>query len=269
MEVLGYFLATLVGLSLGLIGGGGSILTLPILVYVMGIDAVTATSYSLFIVGITSFTGGIKKILDKSADFRTVLIFATPSILVVYATRTWLLPSIPDVLINSAYFTLRKSYALMMIFAMVMLAASISMIKSGSKKNADDQPTGLKYDYPLILLTGIGVGLLTGLVGAGGGFLIIPSLVLMARMPMKTAVGTSLMIIAFNSLIGFSGDLIAGHDMDWRFLLSFVSFTIAGMMIGLLVSKKIPGYTLKKGFGWFVLLAGIYIISKEILKSIQ
>lgn len=264
MEILGYILAALVGISLGLIGSGGSILTVPILVYVMGVNPVLATAYSLFIVGITALVGGIQNAMLKKVDFKTVLIFGIPSIAAVYATRLWLVPFIPNEIFSIGNFVFTKPIALMLLFAIVMILASFSMIRNGKKKSGDDENRPMSYNYPMILLEGSVVGVLTGLVGAGGGFLIIPALVLLARMPMKLAVGTSLFIIAAKSLIGFIGDLQGSEKIDWNLLGIFTAFAVAGIFLGIYLSKKIHGDKLKKAFGWFVLVMGIYIIIKEI-----
>ena len=263
MEVIGYFLAVLVGISLGLIGSGGSILTVPILVYIMGINPVLATAYSLFIVGSTALVGGVQSAMQKKVDFKTVIIFGIPSIAAVYATRMWLVPFIPDELFSVGSLVITKNIALMLLFAVVMILASVSMIRPGKQKDTGENAARV-YNYPMILLEGAVVGLLTGLVGAGGGFLIIPALVLLARMPMKLAVGTSLFIIAVKSLIGFIGDLQGNEIIDWKLLSAFTAFAMMGIITGIILSKKIPGQKLKKGFGWFVLFMGIYIILKEL-----
>ena len=264
MQIIGYILATFVGISLGLIGSGGSILTVPILVYIMGVNPVLATAYSLFIVGSTALVGGVQSAIQKRVDFKTVLIFGIPSIAAVYATRMWLVPLIPSQLFSIGSLIITKPIALMLLFAVVMILASISMIKSGKKSTISDENAPMKYNYPMILIEGSVVGLLTGLVGAGGGFLIIPALVLLAKMPMKLAVGTSLFIIAAKSLIGFTGDLQGAEIIDWTLLTSFTGFAVLGIFIGIVLSKKIPGDKLKKAFGWFVLIMGIYIIIKEL-----
>ncbi len=263
MEILGYFLAAIVGISLGLIGSGGSILTVPILVYIMGVNPVLATAYSLFIVGSTALVGGVQSAIQKRVDFKTVFIFGIPSIAAVYATRLWLVPIIPKELFSIGSFTVTKPIALMLLFAVVMILASISMIKP-SKAKQIDKNAPLVYNYPMILLEGTVVGLLTGLVGAGGGFLIIPALVILARMPMKLAVGTSLFIIAAKSLIGFTGDLQGSEIIDWKLLGIFTGFAVVGIFVGIMLSKKISGEKLKSTFGWFVLIMGIYIIVKEL-----
>ena len=263
MEILGYVLASLVGISLGLIGSGGSILTVPILVYIMGVNPVLATAYSLFIVGSTALVGAVQSAIQKRVDFKTVLIFGLPSITAVYATRMWLMPLIPKELFSIATFIITKPIALMILFAVVMILASVSMIRPGKKKRMDENAP-MTYNYPMILLEGAIVGILTGLVGAGGGFLIIPALVLLARMPMKLAVGTSLFIIAAKSLIGFIGDLQGSEVIDWQLLIGFTASAVVGIFIGIILAKRIPGEKLKKTFGWFVLVMGIYIIVKEI-----
>jgi uncharacterized membrane protein YfcA len=265
MIVLGYVLAALVGISLGLIGSGGSILTVPILVYIMGVEPIHATAYSLFIVGATALVGGIQNAIHGKVDFKTVLVFGVPSIAGVYATRKWLMPLIPENLFSVGSFELTKPIALMLLFAIVMIMASVSMIRSGKKSDVISDDVPLKYNYPMILLEGSVVGVLTGLVGAGGGFLIIPALVLLAKMPMKLAVGTSLFIIAAKSLIGFTGDLQGSMEIDWSLLGFFTISAVGGIFAGIMLSKKIPGDKLKKAFGWFVLLMGIYIIFKEVL----
>ena len=262
MIIIGFLLAILVGISLGLIGSGGSILTVPILVYVMGVNPVLATAYSLFIVGATALVGGIQNARIGRVDFKTAFFFGIPSIIAVYLSRAYLVPIIPESVFTLFDFEVTKSIFLMVIFACVMIAASITMIKP-QKKLAMEQELPISYNYPLILIEGALVGVLTGLVGAGGGFLIIPALVLLAKMPMKKAVGTSLFIIAAKSLIGFTGDLKGSEIIDWNLLLLFTAASIVGIILGILLAKKVPGEKLKTSFGWFVLIMAFYIIIKE------
>lgn len=262
--IIGLILAIAVGISLGLIGSGGSILTVPILVYVMGINPVLATAYSLFIVGSTALVGGVQSALQKKVDFKTVLIFGVPSILAVYLTRAYLLPYLPEVWFSIGSLVITKSVGLMLIFAVVMLAASFSMIRTKKGAVEESEIQQMTYNYPMIFIEGSVVGVLTGLVGAGGGFLIIPALVLLAKMPMKLAVGTSLFIIAAKSLLGFLGDVQSTPNMDWSLILMFTLMAVLGIFMGLFLSKKIDGKKLKTAFGWFVLVMGIYIFIKEI-----
>ncbi|MFN4286575.1 MAG: sulfite exporter TauE/SafE family protein [Lacibacter sp.] len=262
MEIIGYLASILIGISLGLIGGGGSILTVPVLVYLLGVEPVLATAYSLFIVGATSLVGAVPKYRQGMVSLKTAIIFGAPSIAAVYATRKFIVPAIPNELFSLGSLTITKPILLMLLFAVLMVFASYSMIKD--KKDKGNGETGeQRFNYPMILLEGTVVGILTGLVGAGGGFLIIPALVLLSKLPMKQAVGTSLVIIAAKSLIGFLGD-IGQQDIDWVLLGSVSALAIGGIFVGNWLSHKIDGNQLKKGFGWFVLVMGIYIIVKEL-----
>lgn len=262
IDILGYFGALVIGVTLGLIGGGGSILTVPVLVYLLSINPVTATAYSLFVVGASSLVGALNNMKKKLVDFRTATVFAIPAFIAVYSTRKFLVPAIPEQIFSLGGVDITKDVGIMLFFAIIMIVASVSMIRNNGKE--DQQETKVEYNYPLIILEGLVVGVLTGIVGAGGGFLIIPALVLLAKLPMKKAVATSLLIIAVKSLIGFIGD-IQNLDIDWGFLITFTSLSIAGIFVGGYLNKFIDGKKLKKGFGWFVLVMGIYIIGKELL----
>ncbi len=263
MIILSYLAACLIGVSLGLIGGGGSILTVPVLVYLFKVQPVLATSYSLFIVGTTALVGALPKHRQGLVNMKAVLIFGVPSIIAVFATRSFLVPLIPGHVATIGTLVITKNILLMLLFALLMVAASLSMILKNKVVNEKDLSKELHFNYPLILLEGLVVGVLTGLVGAGGGFLIIPALVMLSKLPMKQAIGTSLLIIAAKSLIGFCGDL-SHYTIDWFLLISVTSVSVAGIFIGDRMSKKIHGNKLKQGFGWFVLVMGIYIIVKEI-----
>jgi uncharacterized protein len=261
--LIGFAASILIGLSLGLVGGGGSILTVPVLVYLLGVEPVLATAYSLFIVGLTSTVGVYPKYKEGLVDVKTALIFGAPSIAAVFLTRRWLVPAIPTNIGQLGDWVLTKNVLLMSLFAALMVAASVSMIRDTKKDNAGPE-SSLSFNYPLIVLEGAVVGILTGLVGAGGGFLIIPALVVLTKLPMKKAVGTSLLIIAAKSLIGFTGDL-SKQTMDWSLLLFVTLMAVLGIFMGNTLSKKIDGGKLKKGFGWFVLVMGLYILIKETL----
>ena len=263
LEVFGYIGALFIGLVLGLIGGGGSILTVPILVYLMLINPVMATAYSLFVVGTSSLIGAIKNIQKGLVDFKTAVVFATPAFIAVYITRKFLVPAIPFELFYIGDLLVTKDMAIMVFFAAIMLLASLSMIR-GRKELEPDEVIKPNFNFFTLVIQGFGVGLITGTVGAGGGFLIIPALVFLAKLPMKNAVATSLLIIAINSLIGFTGD-IQNFDIDWKFLLIFTSISVIGIFIGIELNRFIEGKKLKKIFGWFVLLMGVYIIYKEVL----
>lgn len=265
LEIFGFGASILIGVSLGLIGGGGSILTLPVLVYLLHLNPVTSTAYSLFIVGSTSLVGSFTYMRKELVNYRAAVVFAIPSFIAVYLTRKYLVPSIPSSLFTVGGFEVTKNMAIMVFFALVMLAASYSMIQDKKESKGSDSE-GIKFNYPLIALEGGVVGILTGIVGAGGGFLIIPALVLLARLPMKMAVGTSLLIIAAKSLIGFVGDM-SNMQVDWPFLLEFTTLSVVGIFVGTYMSKYIPGQKLKKSFGWFVLVMGVYIIAKELMFS--
>jgi uncharacterized membrane protein YfcA len=261
MEIIGYIASIFIGIALGLIGGGGSILTVPVLVYLFGVEAISATSYSLFVVGLTAAIGSVNYFREGLVNIKTAIIFGIPSIIAVFLTRAYLVPAIPKEVFSVGNFMVTKSILLMLLFAVLMIAASYSMIKKPTKvaEVEGDQ----SFNYPVILIEGAVVGVLTGLVGAGGGFLIIPALVILSKLPMKEAVGTSLVIIAAKSLIGFMGE---GSDttIDWTLLFKVSGFAVAGIFIGTQLSKKIDGAKLKPAFGWFVLVMGCYIIFKEL-----
>lgn len=257
MELFGYSAAIIIGVTLGLIGGGGSILTVPVLVYLFHIQPESASSYSLFIVGLTSVVGAIKYVRNKNVDFNAVIYFGTASIIAVWFTRHYLLPNIPSEIVQIGHWTLTKQFALMMLFAVLMILAAYKMIKP-SKQITNET----KVSKSTILLQGFIVGIVTGLLGAGGGFLIIPALMGVLKLDIKKAIGSSLIIIAVNSLIGFSASL-STIEVDWMFLFYMTGLAIIGILIGTLLSSKISNKKLKPAFGWFVLAMGIYIIIKE------
>ncbi len=259
MEYFGYLASVVIGISLGLIGGGGSILTVPILVYLFKIDPENATSYSLFIVGFTAMTGAFRHYTLGNLKIKSAFYFAIPSLVSLVLVRKILLPKIPESLLIFNHFEVTKNILIMIVFGLLMVAASFSMIR----KQATSVPS--EINYVRLGVIGFLVGFVTGFLGAGGGFLIIPALLFFANLPMKQAVGTSLFIIFINSLIGFAADVIGGVVLNYQLLLTVTAIAIIGMLIGTQLSKKIDGAKLKPAFGWFVLVMGIYIILKEAL----
>lgn len=262
MLLAGYVACVLIGLSLGLVGGGGSILTVPVLVYLFGIDAIQATYYSLFVVGATSFIGALGNWRKGNVVLQVALLFGITSIITVLLVRHYLVPLIPGILFSAGSMVVTKQMATMVLFALLMIAASVSMIR-GRKEEVAESPKGRSVLARLVM-AGIGIGTVTGLLGAGGGFLLIPAMVLLLQLPMKKAVGTSLLIIALNSMAGFVGDIGTIHT-DWTFLLPVTGIAVGGIVAGTMLATKIPGERLKKVFGWFVLTMGIFILIKEVL----
>ncbi|MBC7722824.1 MAG: sulfite exporter TauE/SafE family protein [Pedobacter sp.] len=260
-QIIGYLGALLMGLSLGLVGGGGSIIALPILVYLFHIHPELAIAYSLFIVGSTSVFASANHIKQNNFDVQVAVKFGVASIIAVAITRFFIMRNIPTVLFTIGNFKIEKSIALLLLFSILMLVASIKMILD-KYKIINNHPT---INTKILVLNGLGVGFLTGLIGAGGGFLIVPSLVNKAGLTMKKAIGTSLIIIGTNSLIGFAISLIHIAKINWYLLLSFLAVSFVGTIIGSHLSKKISNNKLKPIFGWFVLLTGLYIIIKELL----
>lgn len=259
MEYLGYFISIIIGLSLGLIGGGGSILAVPILVYLFHINPEQATSYSLFIVGITAMVGSYSHYKLGNLKIKAALVFALPSVLSLLFVRDVILPRIPSIVFTVNSFEVSKNLMIMIVFAFLMIAASISMIRRSTPKEIVIRDGSIR-----IAAIGLLVGFITGFLGAGGGFLIIPALLFFANLPMKQAIGTSLLIIFINSFIGFGGDVFKGISIDYKLLFTISIIAIIGMFIGTYLSKKIDGAKLKPAFGWFVLVMGIYIIIKEL-----
>ncbi|MBT4792159.1 MAG: sulfite exporter TauE/SafE family protein [Halobacteriovoraceae bacterium] len=244
--ILGFSLATLIGLSLGLMGGGGSILTVPILVYALDMDPKLSIALSLAIVGLTSFVGSIAHLKAKNINLKIALIFGPVAMLGTYIGAKYL----------SAYFS---GAAQLVLFSLVMLVASVFMFKGRTEREVSSTKA---LNYPLIMTEGLLVGLLTGVVGVGGGFMIVPALVLLANIPMKQAIGTSLFIISFKSFAGFYGYL-GNFEIPWNFLGQFSIFTIIGILIGSHLVKYVSAKKLKKGFAIFLIIMGVFILYKN------
>jgi uncharacterized protein len=259
LELIGFVAAFFVGLVLGLLGGGGSILALPVMVYLFHIKAETATAYSLFVIGFASLIGTFQNVRNRLVQPRTALLFAIPAVVSISLTRTWLLPALPAELRFGRQLVFEKDIFIMLLFAILMVLASIPMIRGQRER------PGAKRPRPGILMFfGALVGVISGMVGAGGGFLIIPALSIFMKVPIKTAIATSIMIISINSLAGFIAELLRPDiRMDWNFLLLFTAIAAAGLLAGLYFSKKIKAEELRRSFGFFVLGIGIFILIKE------
>jgi uncharacterized membrane protein YfcA len=259
VEFLGYLASVFIGLILGLLGGGGSILSIPILVYLFNIEPVRASAYSLFIVGTTSLVGAIPKYREHLVNLRTGIVFGMPSILSIFCTRKWIVPSIPEIVFASGDFVFTRRLLVLGLFAVLMVLAAIPMIRGRAPVASESR----RFRTFLVVVEGLLIGFLTGLVGAGGGFLIIPALVFLTGLPFKTAVGTSLFIISVNSLLGFAGDVM-NYSMDWVFLFTITLLAIAGIVVGNRLSNLVSSSRLRVIFGWLILLMGTYIIIREI-----
>ena len=260
--IVGYCCAFLIGTTLGLMGGGGSILALPVLVYLLGINASFATTYSLFVVGVSALVGAFQNWQKEQVDFKTGISFAIPSLLTLYIIRLFVLDLIPDQIAMIGNFVLTKDFLVMVFFGIVMMSAARAMLRPAAN---DAPPTDASPSK--VAIQGLVVGIVTGFVGAGGGFLIVPALALWAGLPMKKAVGTSLLVIAINSLLGFAGDAFKPEmSIDWAFLGVFAGLAMAGMVFGTYLGKYIPAQRLKTAFGYFVLIMAVFVLAQEFLK---
>ena len=263
--LIGYVAMVLLGMVLGLIGAGGSILTVPVLVYLLEIPASQATGYSLAIVGATALVGGFEYLRCNQSNLRMALIFGAPAIISVYLTRRYIFPAVPDPVMQFENFILSKDVMVMLVFAVFMFIAAIAMIRSGGGGTATEGlPERVKLNYLLLFFGGFVVGILTGFIGAGGGFMILPFLVLMGGLPIKIAVGTSLLIIAAKSVIGFIGEAQVAYSIDYNFVALVTLLPVVGILFGAYLNKRVPAGKLKIAFSWFVLAMGIYIVIKEL-----
>ncbi|MDG1330673.1 MAG: sulfite exporter TauE/SafE family protein [Flavobacteriaceae bacterium] len=260
IEFIGYISALIIGISLGLIGGGGSILAVPVLAYLFSVNEKVATAYSLFIVGSSALVGGLKQHFKGLVDWRTAIVFGIPAIIGVSVVRHYVVPALPNVLFNIGDFEFTRRMGMFGLFALLMFPAAFSMLKDRKEKEIIGV---VKYNYSIIIIEGLLVGAITGMIGAGGGFLIIPALVILANVEMKIAIATSLIIIAFKSLMGFFlGDAFT-MEIDWSFLTVFTSISLVGIFIGSYLGNFIDGKKLKKGFGFFIFLMAIFIFFME------
>lgn len=261
-QVLGFLSAFFIGLILGVLGGGGSILTVPVMVYIFSLNPITASAYSLFVVGVSGLGGVIRNLNRNLIDYKVGIVYAIPSFIAVYITRKFLIPELPELLFSIGKYQVSRDLGLMMFFAIIMLYIALTMIKQKTKIIYKSHVRS--HNIPILALQGFIVGIITGVIGAGGGFLIIPALVFFAKLSMKRAVATSLFIIAIKSLIGFIGD-VENIQIDWSFLLIFTLISVIGLLFGIFLSKFIDDKKLKRMFGWFVLFMGIFILVFELI----
>ncbi len=253
-----YILALFMGFLLGMLGGGGSILTVPILVYVGNIPAQNATGYSLFIVGITALIGSVINMRKSLVRTREGLVFAVPALVTMYAMRAGILPMIPETVVLPL-FTIEKAILIMIVFSVVMMIAGVRMLRQQTDSHIMNN-----LNYTHIIISGSIVGIVTGFVGAGGGFLIVPALVLLLNLPMREATATSLFVITLNSMVGFSGDILSGAHFDWNLMGIFTVISVAGMIIGIKTATVINPQKIKKIFAWFIMAMSIFILIKEL-----
>ncbi len=263
-QLLGYTGALLTGLVLGLLGGGGALLSIPVLVYLFHLDASVATGYSLFLVAVTASIGAVQNIRKKMVDYQAVLYYGIPSVISVYCIRRFVMPNLPDVIFNIGNYGVDKNHFILFILSVVMFGAGYKMFsaKESSEENAIAHPN----QFIKLIFLAILIGSFLGLVGAGGGFLMIPALVYFANLPMKLAVSTSLVLVAINSFIGFLGDVHSSQHMDWKFLFLFSAFSVTGVFGGFYLQNKIDGTRLKKYFGGFMMAMALFIMVKETFK---
>ena len=263
IEPIGYFFAILIGIILGLIGAGGSILAVPVFTYLFLIDEKLATGYSLFVVGFSALLGSLKQFQKGNINFEIVFIFGLPAILSVTAVRSFLIPVLPDVLFQIGDMSITRRMGVLGLFAIIMLPAAYSMIKVPKYNVPRKSSKRLGYNYLLIIVEGIIIGGVTGFVGAGGGFLIIPALIFLTKINIKTAIGTSLVIVTLKSLIGFFlGDSLL-MPIDWSFLLPFTCFALFGVFIGNYLGNYFGNSKLRKLFGYFIFVMAGFIIYME------
>jgi uncharacterized protein len=258
--LLGYAGAVLTGLILGLLGGGAALLSIPVLVYFFHLEASVATSYSLFLIGIAASSGALQNIRKKTIDYQAALYYGIPSILTVYVLRRFVIHRLPDVIFSTPAFSLSKDQLILFFLSMVMFGVAYKMIKTANV--AEETGTGKTY-HAILIIYAIMVGCFIGLVGAGGGFLMTPALIFLAGLDMKKAIGTSLLLVAVNSFVGFLGDIHSSLNLDWNFLFIFSIFSVSGVFAGTYLTSWIDSQKLKKSFGWFVLFLAIYIVVRE------
>ena len=263
IEFFGFVGAFFIGLIMGVLGGGGSILAVPILAYIFHFDEKIATAYSLCIVGSTGLIGGIKQATKKMVDWKVVYQFGIPAVIGITLVRAFLIPALPSNLFTINDFIVTRRMAMFGLFAFLMVFAAISMLR-GKNKEISEHIKQPNFN-PMLVIQGFLIGGLTGMVGAGGGFLIVPALMMVAKLKMKRASATSLVIIAINSLIGFFiGDAL--HiNIDWNFLSIFIGISMVGILVGTYINKFLPVEFLKKTFALFIILMAVFMFIEEFI----
>ena len=261
IHLAGYFLSLVIGFSLGLMGGGGSILTIPVLVYFFEIEPAMAATYSFFVVGLAAISGSINEYRMHNIDHKTAIFFGIPSVFILFIVRHWLINLIPPVIFQLGHYSVTKSLFFMILFSALMLIAGFSMLKQNNYISSEE-----KKNVARLAIQGLITGAITGFIGIGGGFIIVPSLVLFAGLPMKRAIGTSLTIITVNCIVGILGNLDATESLNFSFLLAFASLAIIGIIAGTWSTRYISDKKLKPFFGWIILSMSLVVFVRVFLE---
>jgi uncharacterized membrane protein YfcA len=259
-HILGYLGALLTGLVLGLLGGGGAAVSIPILVYAFGVPASVATGYSLLIVAFTALLGTVQNIRLKLVRYSALIKCGLPALISIYIMRRFLIHSIPNVFFTVHGFVMTKNSFILLLLAFFMVLVARNMIVAAKPKTDEPEPA----PYLLILIQSILIGLFTGLVGAGGGFLLIPLILSAEPMEFRNATATSLTLVTLNSFIGFLGDMQSNSQMDLTFLLAFMGCSIVGVLTGITIATRIDNKKLRLVFGYTMMVIAIYIIIREV-----
>ncbi len=282
LEIIGYLIGLLVGVTMGMIGGGGFVL-LPTLIYLLDRESTLATAYTLVLIGVTALIGVLPRIKQRQVDFRIALTLGIPILLGTLLVRGWLTHLIPDFEVDSTGIETKiplvlfqigglhvtKRMLVLIVFAIVLLLSFASMM-GWIGKDIKPRPN-LRIESPtsyyvILISAGLFIGILSAFIGAGGGVMIVPLLVVVMGAPMRTVIGTSLAIMAGKSTLGFSGDIFRiGDKIEWGFLAGFAAVMIVGILIGTHVSRRIPVDKLRIGFAWLILAMAIFIFTKELL----
>lgn len=264
MAIVGYLAALGVGALLAVIGGGGAILALPILVYAFGLPAWTATTYSLFIVGCTAAIGAARHARAGAIDYAAAMRFGLPALVAIHLVRALLFPRIPASFAVPMMGVVTKDLLVMTVLAIAMMASAYGMLRRPPLKPLPLPPSSSSAVFVKSAGRGFAVGLFTGMVGAGGGFLLVPALSMVERLPLERAIATSLFVIAVNSLLGFTGDVIAGAPIDWILLLSISGMAGLGMLGGTAFTRGLDDRHIRTVFGSTLVAIAVLMIGLEV-----